>query len=135
ALARPTPRSSALAPEAAGSDTRLTDHRFGPGRGPHPRTIVSWSGLRRTGLRGGLPPRARHQSEKRRRQARIEGVTDAVAEEVEGEHRHRDGEAREEREPPRRHQRRDRVREHVAPRRRRGWDAHPEKTEGRLDHD
>src|SRR5439155_1288720 len=89
----------------------------GPWRGPSPT------------------PSARHHPEERRRQPRVERVTDAVSEEVEGEHGDRDGQPGEEDQPPMRHQRRQRLGQHIAPGRRRRRDADAEEPEGGLDDD
>src|SRR5207248_2618244 len=78
---------------------------------------------------------ARHHPEERGRESRVERVANPVAEQVEGEHGDRDGETREEHEPPRRDEVRDRVGQHVAPRRRGGRDADAEEAERGLDDD
>src|SRR5258705_1203940 len=87
------------------------------------------------GGRGRTLSRPRDEAEEAGREPRIEGVTDPVAKEIEGENRDSDGETGKEHEPPLGYEPRDRVREHIAPGGGGRGHAHAEEAEGRLDHD
>src|SRR6516165_9047625 len=66
-------------------------------------------------------------------EARVEDVADAVTEQIERQHSKSNRQAGEQHQPPRRHQAGvQRVRQHIAPGRRRRRDADPEKAEGCL---
>src|SRR5438477_176177 len=83
-----------------------------------------------------LPPRPAPRSRRASDlEARVERVAQSVAEQVDPEYRHENGQPGEGREPPRRRDVDAPVRKHPAPGRRRRLHPEPEKGERRLDHD